>query len=1190
MGSRSAERPAASNRTPYRRLLVAWALTGLVACAQADEPAGAAHAPDPAAGDDASFELFERDIIPLLETRCGAGCHATSARSYRDFMRDPEHTVAFYFPVDPDTGRVPADPELRRMAFDVTRGVWRPDDALPHDAHAGGGSHRVDFTAAADYAHLLRAPLAESWGGVPHRGIDVFATTLDPGYQALHAWVSLDLTYHAQETPTPSRAEAFFRDEIIPLYERNGCFLASCHGPDVFNDLKLVPPLPRLDHSPGAPARLSASMVHRNRMMSLGKVSRLVNLGGDLERSRLLLKNLPIAAGGVHQRGGNIQFFEDLDDPDVKTLLAWMDLERRELTAELRAGGAPVAPQDLGRLQGVAFLQLPRHAPRRFFDLETFWPGGRLLVLPEGAAQPHDLLEIEQVEIQGFDVRYDGRAIVLSMRTRPGEGWRLYEVELDDRQRAVHGSLRPISTGPGQLPDGRPVHDVDPIYIAGPEDPTGMTLDDVSITFASNRSGEWAPSDTWALLGEADGGTPDVLVDLQRAEAPGTLTGRRLHIVGGPLEGAWRTIAAHEAGGRLVLDAPLDDAPDARTLYVVEQLEADPRPALDVWQAVPSRFGESLRRVTFTPGQERRPSRRTTGETMFTSVRNRGWQGGRPVFNGAIYRVHQGGFDYHIQGGNRSRYPLLLDSRELPSGLEVRAAQDPRNLWGGGLLLLVDHGFGVNIEPDNPYDHIAYRSSDPRPTGASARFLPAQLPFEPELGPRAVTVTGLSPGGSYRDPFPLPDGTLLVSRAPGPLDHLDPDADPDWDLYRLRFDGPLQAEDAMSVAPFQLDPLDAANTEDRAEVLPRPILLRLPERARTHQKFAPRTDGLAPKDVDGTLRMPPGTDAEIECYDYPLLQSFLTSFAPVGERHLRDGDLAWVRIVQQLPVTEADLRPADPSDGPDRDPFATPVSLGVHQRQLVLSEIPIEPDGSFYARVPPEVPLLVQGLDADRMAVHSMSRWFYLHPGEKLTFSIPRSIFPLRCAGCHGSLTGDRADALGAPDVVSAASRVIATWDPVLGARRAPQPPAPVAVDFRRDVQPILDRSCVPCHAATDEAGVGLDLRDLPSLRDGPWSRAYTSLHALEDPASGDHSRKRYLDERQGLSTRSYLIEKLTGRELEAPRALDTPGRPHPEPGSRVAPLTPDELLTLTRWIDLGATFLGAPLAAAAATAEEATP
>ncbi len=1096
-----------------------------------------------------SFQAFERLVIPVLERRCGLGCHALDQATYAEFIEEEQE--ALYFPIDPQTGRFSVDPSLRWAAFEVVRG-WR---------HSMEDSHRIDYGAEPAFSPLLRAPLATDAGGLPHRGIDVFMDEDDADHAALQEWIKREQATHEQPSSTLSPAQRFFGDEVLPVLERNGCFTASCHGGAVFNDLKLTEPLPR--KTPEDPLRLSPAMIAANRLAALGDVSRFVNLGGDLRRSRLLVKNLPIAEGGVHQRGGNIQFFEDLQDPDVQILLAWMRLERAELLTRLTAADQPIAAADPGRVQGVAFLRSPRAVPRRFFDLDRFHPGTRLLVLPEGADAPIDLLPGSEGELQGFDVRYDGRAIVFSHRTSEDEGFRLWELTLDDQLHPA-GPPRRLSFGPERLEDGALIHHIDPIYAPGPADPAGEVLDEVAVIFASNAAGDYATSDTWGLLGEADGGDHTTLVDAQRHEAPGTLDGRRLYIVDGPMRGLWRRIV-HQGAGTLRLDAPLPEPADLRTVYVIEETQADYRSAFDVWRFVPERFAESLRRQTWTSAQERRPTLRTTGETMFTSVRNRGWQGDRPVFNGAIFRTHAGGFDYHIQGGNRSRRPLYSDSRELPSGLEVRLAHDPRNLWGGGQLILVDHGFGVDLEPDNPVDHVPHTASS-SVHSSSQRFLPTHLPIFSEEGPAGITHTGLSAGGAFRDPYPHSDGTIFASHTPASLDHLDPAAEPDWDLYRLRFEGPLKTEDGSAVLAPNREPIAAANTRQFAEYHPRPIAIRLKERPVTKQKFAARSDGQTPQDDDGVLRLPDGLPGEVECYDYPLLQSFLTDFTPTGARDFREDELAWVRIVRQIPQTRSDVAGVA-MQGPAADPFATPVSLGVHSRAVIVSEIPLEADGSFYAEVPSGVPLIVQGLDRERRALHSMNRWFYVQPGEKLTFSIPRSIFPTRCAGCHGSLTGDEQDILGPPDLISAASRVMATWDPIAEERLPPAQIGDDSVDFRRDIQPLLDTRCGACHGAESPAA-GLDLSATP---DGAWSRAYTSLHVLADPASGNHADKRFINEREALSSESFLIEKLTGRELHAPQTLDAPGVPHPSG----APLEAEELLLLTRWIDLGATFLG---------------
>lgn len=1114
---------------------------------------------------------FEERVVPIFERRCSTGCHGVAQADYAAFMDNPDNAVGLFWPIDPVTGRMPSDPALRDDLWEVVTGH-------ADDAHGDHGS-RLDYDAPAEFSPLLRAPLAFDAGGTVHGSSEVFASTDDPDYQALLTWAQHEIdaaksSVASSASASTSRAQAYFRDEVIGVLERNGCMLSSCHGTHVFNDLKLARPLPTIDtidtRRNDRTARFSPRELASLRRAVLGDVARLVNLGGDVEQSRVLLKNIPIRHGGVHHRGGNEQFLDGPDDPDYATLVQWMTLERNELATRLSSAQRPIPTDRLGQLQGVAFLAGPRHTPRRFFDIDTFWPDTGLYVLPTGSDTAVRIAGDESSEVHSFDVRYDAKAIVFAMRRRAEEGFALYQLELDADLRPRPNSLERLSPPATRRDDDALVHHIDPVYIprrSTIDDPSlDAALDLVDIAYASNEAAGMTASDALGRLGEADTGTPSTIVDYERTERPGTFDNVPVHIVAGPLAGQSRTVVRHDDAG-LHLDRPLPAAPDLRTVYVLDTDDPDFRPSFAIWRADPTDFESTRRRVTHSHTQQRRPSLRTTGEIMFTSVRNRGYQMDRPVFNGAIYRVQAGGFDYHIQGGNRSRFPLYMDSRELPSGLEVRQVLDPRNLWGGGALLLVDHGFGVNVEPANPVDHVALGRDDGFASTASLRFLPTQLPIFPDRGPAAVHHTGVSPGGSLRDAVPLPDGSLLVAHTDASLDHLDPDADPDWNLARLRFDhGRVHVDDARSLGTPRLDAIEGAQRPDRAEFMPRPIVVRLKEKSRTHQKFSPLPAGAPLVDERGIWRASDALPGRIECYDFPLLQSFLEQFAPVGERDFAEDRVRHVRIVEQLPLSRDELGHPDEFDGVD-DPFATRVGMGAHHRQRIVAEVPLETDGSFYAEVPANVPLLLQALDADKMAYLSTSRWFYVQPGEKLTFSIPRSIFPTRCAGCHGALTGERDDAIGPPDVVSAASRVMATWNPLLARRREPHRQPPTTVDFVRDVQPILDRHCVSCHAGSAPAA-GLDLRGDP---DGPYTVAYRSLHALRDPAARNFGDKRYVDEREGLSRESHLIEWLVGRELDAPAALPHPGRAHPQ-GDR---LTAAERLTLTRWIDLGATFRG---------------
>lgn len=1157
--------------------------------------------------------LFESQIIPVFEQRCSVSCHAVDKDAYDHFLQEnPVNRNFFYFPYDMKSGKIQPDD------FDL---VYR----------VSVGNDRVDYAETARFSHLLRAPLAAEYGGEAHRGLDVFYSIDDRDYRAMEHWINREIAAHPAENEPFAENIAYFEKNILGVMERNGCFLSSCHGSQVFNDLKLLAPLPLEDIGTqtainnGLPRKgFSRKMVLANRKVMLGSVSRLANLGGALAQSRLIVKNLPISKGGIHQRGGNIQFFESFEDEDVKRLLNWLALERKTLAKHLSSENEPINESDLGKVKGMVFIRGPRHTPRTWFSFDEYYPGSDIFVLPlkedetlsTTGATPINLTSAfhdRPVEIQSLDVRYDTKRVVFSMRTGLDSGFRLYELRLNASLTGVEDKPKQISFAPSRLADGTLIHHIDAVYTPGPDDKNGYELGEVAIAFASNESGQYAHSDSWGIVGEADSGDGNALFDKQRPEAKGTFSGRRISIVGGPNKGQWRTIVKHETpagkgnGARLQLDRALPNKVDRKTIYVIEKERGRVQSSFDIWRFIPEsveiqglephhgvkssasvlkgldakqRFETSRKQMTYSYAQERRPSLRSTGETMFTSVRNMGYQGDKPVFNGAIYRVQAGGFDYHIQGGNRSRYPLYSDSREMGNGLEIRQLHDPRNLWSGGMLVLAEHGFGINAEPDNPMDDSVYSVDEDDSAiafSSAPRFIPAQVNFFEEFGERAVTHTGVSPGGSVRDPYPLLNGTILTSYTPHELNHLDASADPDWDLYTFEFKTSPHTEGGDKIGEFQRSKITAASSE-YAEYSPRPLMLRLKEKAYRpihHQKFGSRSKNSEPIEEFGVLRMELGLPGEIECYDYPLLQSFLTNFPPIGAKdfHLQKGNpdgsitaddrvFKYVRVIMQLPTSKNDMQ-AIHSDSTEGDVFATAVSSGIHGRRVIVAEVPIENDGSFYVEVPSNKPLIVQGLNENRMAMHSMNRWFYLQPGEKLTFGIPRSIYPLRCAGCHGSLTGKINDGIGPADLVSASSRVMATWNYAEQKRRTAYGFSRtndnyIGIDFKKDVQPIFNRHCTGCHNESG-GGVNLDLRDIPTRY---YNRAYESLHQLADVASGNFANKKFINEREALSSESALIHSLMGEK----------GKNHLQ--GKV--LTRQEMMTLVRWIDLGATYLGA--------------
>lgn len=1050
--------------------------------------------------------MFKEQVVGLLEDRCLA-CHGVREDAYDKFMADGREGF-FYFPIN-------AENKIKdiQAAYKVAR-----------------GDERIAYGDAARFSPLLRSPLAEEYGGLPHKGLDVFYSTDDAGYKTLLNWIEKELEEHPTSVVATGEHERYFKDVVQPVLVRNGCFLSSCHGPLSFTDLKLQPPLP--DGS------FSNKMIRHNRKAALGDLTRLVNLGGDLKRSRLIVKNIPIAEGGVHQRGGNNQFFEGYEDADVKKLLNWMVLEREALLDDLTIAGQPLTQeQQPGLSRGIVFIRGPRHMPRKYFDFDAFYPGSNIYLFD--GKQEIQLTDYKTAEIQSLDVSYDARGVIFAMRQDKERGFRIYQLDLVSRV------VKLLSHAEARLADGTLIHHVDPVYTPGYRD--DHDLSDVAISYASNRAGAYAASEPWGILGEADNpqGEPSrtVIQDRQRHEKAGTFTGLRIQFVKGPNQGEWRTIRSHQQH-QLILDRPLPHAIDIQTIYVIEQSQSSYTSAYDIWRFIPGEFEQSNARMSWGGTQERRPTVRTSGEVMATTVRNLGYQDDKPVFNGAIFRMQAGGFDFHPHGGERSQYALHSDAREMPEGLEIKTLHDPRNFWGGGQLGLVDHGFGASTEANNPVDNIPLTENyDEVSFSSLPRYISEMVTFDPR-----VAHTGYSEGGGFRDPYPLPDGSILVAHTDRPLDHLDPNADPDWDIWQIEFKGSLQSEDRHTIGAYKKSRIEKIST-DKAEYNPRPLVIRLQENRHhplDHQKFI---QGLKPEVSYGVNRMPEGTPAEIEVYDFNLITAFLTNFTQTGNRNIPPGEaIKFVRAIGVLPLNRADVEGFD-----DDDPHATAVSKGVHTKKLIVGEVPLEQDSSLYLEVVPNVAWIVQALDKDKRALYTLQRQFFTQPGERFTFSIPRSKFVSSCGGCHGSLTTDPMESIGPPDIVTEASKVMATWNPQEQRRRVPAARGAkltdyISIDFFKDIQPLLERHCVACHDKGD-----LDLRGKPTRH---YNVAYESLHQLRDLASGNFADKKYINEREALSSQSPLIDKLM-----------SDGHHY---------LSEQELLLLIRWIDIGATFKGA--------------
>ncbi|MDP6931227.1 MAG: hypothetical protein QF412_16150, partial [Planctomycetota bacterium] len=680
------------------------------------------------------YERFCVGIVPVLERRCSS-CHGTLQEELENTADSIQTQNLLRWPVDAG-GRIKSPARLRQTYDLVTA----------RQANPAAPSSFIDFVSDPAASPFLRAPLAAGFSASTHP--EIFASPEDPDYRTLYEWIADEVEAGQEAKLTLSgEAETFFAEKVTPILVRKTCF--GCHGPLAFNDLKLDPGIPVHDE------RFTPRIHKNNRKAMLGTVTRMVHLSGDVGRSKQLLKNFPVEEGGIVHKGGN-QFFKK-DDPDYGVLLQWLELE----AAEASERSAAV----LGELQGFVFVRRPKDSPERFFEDTGFIPGGDLFLLKDGrevnltaALHPDG-----PADVRAPEVSYDARHVVFAMRRSEGESFNIWEVELGG------GRARQLT-----FSEDPQAHFMDPLYVPDPDDTGGDDLGRVCLVAVSNVAGEWCESSPRHLLGEAEGGTKQSIVDHDLTETSGRFNGRTLQVVRGTNRGETRTITRHEAG-ELIVDEPFPDPCDTSTHYTI-QVEPRFTPKFDAYRMRRARageerrtFDESLKRMTYSASQVRRPTMRSSGEIMFTCLRS-GWQSGRPYYNGAVFRTHVDGSNFHTHGGNRSAVPIHADNREMPDGLEIRIGRDADSYWGG-MPMLSDHQFGPTIEDNNPLDDLDHPYAGGEPATAMFKFVPGWIGLDED-----VTCRGWSPGGVYRDPYPMPDGSILVAYAQGPLDLHDPAA------------------------------------------------------------------------------------------------------------------------------------------------------------------------------------------------------------------------------------------------------------------------------------------------------------------------------------------------------------------------------------------------------------------------------
>ncbi|WP_430810117.1 MULTISPECIES: SUMF1/EgtB/PvdO family nonheme iron enzyme [unclassified Carboxylicivirga] len=194
----------------------------------------------------------------------------------------------------------------------------------------------------------------------------------------------------------------------------------------------------------------------------------------------------------------------------------------------------------------------------------------------------------------------------------------------------------------------------------------------------------------------------------------------------------------------------------------------------------------------------------------------------------------------------------------------------------------------------------------------------------------------------------------------------------------------------------------------------------------------------------------------------------------------------------------------------------------------ILGTVPVEEDGSAIFKVPANMPITIQPLDAEGAAVQLMRSWLTGMPGEVVS-----------CVGCHEN------------------QNTIAKPKFTIASRMQPRdltPPADGvrAITFEYEVQPILNKRCISCHDGSNK---------LPNFKDNSpdkvtnFGKSYLAFHPYinrQGPEADIHVMKPM----EYHANTSDLIQML-------------------KKGHYNVELSDDEWRTLYRWIDCNAPYSG---------------
>jgi len=332
----------------------------------------------------------------------------------------------------------------------------------------------------------------------------------------------------------------------------------------------------------------------------------------------------------------------------------------------------------------------------------------------------------------------------------------------------------------------------------------------------------------------------------------------------------------------------------------------------------------------------------------------------------------------------------------------------------------------------------------------------------------------------YHSPSPLPNGAVLVSRRP--------------------------ANGSGTYGIFRLDP----ETGNLDPVFDSPDMHNIQAQA------------LVPRAVsDGRSSVVDEKQAWAKLYCLNLYET------DVSSRLWPKGSVKRIRLLEGLPRPVAGGTTVD--------------SVSPLLQKRFLGEIDADEDGSFNAQIPANLPVQIQALDENGMAMRS-SAWIWAKNKEHRG-----------CIGCHED--GERT-----PENVMASALTRPAANLMLPPERRR------TVEFERDIAPLLGQRCATaaCHSGAAQPKL--------SGKGQHFSAAYEAL-LVKDLKTGVF---RYVT--PGVARTSPLVWAIFGRNTSRPWDHPAPGTaPKRMPPAGSSTLTAAEKRAIVEWIDLGAHYNSLP-------------